>query len=556
MKAMNGALKEWFHALRGLHRGRIRRGAAAAAAVTLAAGMTAAPAHAALPDPSSGNQPQAGPQREGVQVAQSGGFARPVPRPGPAPIPPEQQSPFDPAQPARPGRVRAPEVGPPPPEGLIQLTPGAEELLRAAEDVNNYKEFTQEQQDAALALARLRQQLMDRPIVRSFPEAEFFESVPPGPRNEGPSLLPSEQRQATNRQLAKDGVTEPVGYLNPYDTWRAIGPAKEAADRLAGDRQWLGDQLRASRLPADTRNKYQVALNDVLSRINQAETQDERNALIDQFNSLKDDFNRAELTYRDDNDLFGEEGRQVPRNLDPGLPEPAPENLREARAALEAREQQEALAAARENALAPGVMDGGGVNTGAPDTDPGPVGGDPAKALAAARENALAPGVMDGGGVNTGAPDTDPGPVGGNGQDDPTGAVNQGPVTETEPNQADDTPGDDSQTDPGVESTSSVDNQNGTDTSPDTDPGASKSSSESESSVDSDAGGTGTAAEGSDSAGDDSAGGGDSGDSGSDGGGSTGYGGSDSSSDGSSSSGGEGGSSSSGGDGGSSGGGE
>ena len=555
VKAMNGALKEWFHALRGLHRGRIRRGAAAAAAVTLAAGMTAAPALAALPDPSSDNQPQAGSPREGVQVAQNGGFARPVPRPapvprpGPGPVPPEQQSPFDPAQPARPGRVRAPEVGPPPPEGLIQPTPGMEDLLRAAEDVNNYKDFTQEQQDAALALARIRQQLMDRPITWTFPGAEFFESVPPGPRNEGPSLLPSAQRQAINRQLAKDGVTEPMGYLNPYDPRWAIGPAKEASYRLAGDRQWLKDQLQASELPTDTRNKYQVALNDILLRISHAENQDERNALIDQFNSLKDDFNRAELTYRDDNHLFGLEGRKVPRNLDPGLPEPAPENLRDARAALEATEQQQALKAAREHALEPGVMNGGDVNTGTPDTDPGSVGGD--------------------------------------GQDDPakgtTDAINQGRITDTDPNQANDTPGDatddpsadNSQTNPGVENTvdqtttvdgdksspegeskSSDDSQNGTDTSSDADTGASKSSSTSESDSDSDAGETGTASEGSDVGGDDSAGGyggGDSGDSGSYGGGSTSYGGSDSSGDGSSSSSGDGGgSSSSGGDGGSS----
>jgi hypothetical protein len=433
-----------------------------------------------------------------------------------------------------------------------------EALLRAAEDFNNYKEFTQEQQDAALALARIRQQLMDRPIIQFFPGAEFFESVPPGPRNEGPSLLPSAERQAINRQRAKDGIDEPMGYLNPYEAWQAIGPAKEASDRLAGDRQWLNDQLLASKLPAKTRDEYKVALNDVLSWINQAETRDKRDALIDQFNSLKDAFNRAELAYRDDNNLFGLEGRQVPRNLDPGLPEPAPENLRDARAALEAAEQQQALEAAREHALEPGVMTGGDVNTGAPDTDPGPVGGDPAEALAAARENALAPGVMNGGGVNTGAPDTDPGPVGGNGQDDPskgtTDAINQGRSTDTEPNQANDTPGD-ATDDPS--------------TSSDTGTGASKSSSNSESAADSDAGETGTASEGSDFGGDDSAGGygggdssdsgdsgGDSSDSGSYGGGSTSYGGSDSSGDGSSSSSGDGGSSSSGGDGGSSSGGE
>jgi hypothetical protein len=46
LKAVNKAVTEWFHAVRYVHRGRrpIRRGAAAAAAVTLAAGMTAAPA--------------------------------------------------------------------------------------------------------------------------------------------------------------------------------------------------------------------------------------------------------------------------------------------------------------------------------------------------------------------------------------------------------------------------------------------------------------------------------------------------------------------------------
>ncbi|GLY41878.1 hypothetical protein Amsp01_079010 [Amycolatopsis sp. NBRC 101858] len=536
--------KEWFRAIRGFHRGRLRRSAAAAAAVTLAAGMTAAPAVAAVPDPSSGNQPPAGSPREGVQVAQNGGFARPAPRPGPAPIPPEQQSPYGPAQPGRPGRApRAPEVGPPQPEGLIQLTPGAENLLRAAEDVNNYKEFTQEQEDAALALSRLRQQLMDTPIARSFPEAEFFESVPPGPRNEGPSLLPGDQRQAISRQLARDGLTEPVGYLNPYETWRALGPADEADSRLAGDRQWLGDQLQASKLPADTRNAYQEALNDTLSRINQAETQDQRNALIDQFNALKDDFNRAEMGYRDDNNLYGEEGRQVPRALDPGLPEPAPESLRDARAAFEAAEQQEALEAAQEYALEPGVMTGGDVNTGAPDTDPGPVGGDPAEAQAAARENALTPGMMNGGGVNTGTPDTDPGPVGGNGQDAPSAgtrsAIGQGRSTETGPDPANGTPeaatGDSGTSSPDGAGTSGVDSQNGTDTSSETDAGAAQSSSESQSATDSDSGGGSS----------------DSSDSGSYGGGSTSYGGSDSSSD-SSSSGDGGSSSSSGGDGGSS----
>lgn len=437
---VNGAVKKWFHALRGL-----RRGAAAAAAVTLAAGMTATPAVAAIPDPSAGSQPQAGAPRDGVQVAQNNAFGRPAPRPAPAPVPPEQQSPYDPAQPARPGRApRAPEVGPPQPEGLIQLTPGAEELLRAADHVNNYQEFTQEQQDAALALARLRQQLMDTPVARAFPEAEFFESDPPGLRNEGPSLLPADQRQAISRQLAKDGDTEPVGYLNPYETWRALGPAKEAEDRLAGDRQWLGDQLQASKLPADVRDAYQETLNDTLSRINQAETQDQRNALIDQFNSLKDDFNRAEMGYRDDNNLYGEEDRQVPRALDPGLPEPAPENLREARAAFEEAEHQDALDAAQEHALEPGVMNGGDVNTGDPDTDPGPVGG--------------------------------------NGQDDPakgtTGDVNEGRSTDT------DTPGDT------TDGPSTDNSQNGTDTSSDTG-----------------AGETGTGSEGSDSSGDGSTGG-------------------------------------------------
>ena len=545
---MNPTAKKWFRVFRDG-----RRTAAAAAAMTLAAGMVAAPATAAVPDASSESQPQAGTRQEGVQVAQAESFGRPAMRPGPGPVPPEQQSPYG-NGPARPGRVRAPEVGPPPPEGLIELTPGAEALLQAAKDVSDYQDFTQEQKDAAIALAKLRQEVADRPIAQSFPEAESIESDHPM-RNEGPSLLSRDERQAIGAQLAKEGLTEPLGYLNPYQTWQALGPAKQADLRLAGDRQWLGDQLLSSKLPADVRDQYKDALTDILGRISRAETPEQREALIDQFNAAKDDFNRAEMNYRDDNNLYDNDDRQVPRALDPGLPEAAPDSLRAAKAAME---QQEALDAAREQALEPGVMTGGDVNDATQGTDPGPVGGDPAKAARdqslqpgvmtggdvndatqgtdpgpvggdpakAAREQSLQPGVMTGGDVNDGSQGTDPGPVGGNGQDDPgkatTGAVDQGRVTDTDNTEASGTASDPDadNSGQGQQSAPSADSQ--------TTAGRSTDSSESSDS---------TSAGGTDSTG-----------------GSSSFGGGSTSSGGDSA--GDGGSSSSGGDGGSSGGGE
>jgi hypothetical protein len=558
LKTMNSALKEWFHAARSLHPGRrtIRRGATTAAAVTLAAGMAAAPAAAAPPDPST-DEPRSSSAQHETQLAQM------------IEVEPEPSRGFE-VDPFLPNR------------DLENQFRNDAELQRTFRDFKNYKAWNDRMQE--LETARRQQELEPGPFKEPLPAEQFFESVPPGPRNEGPSLLPNEQRRDISRELAKQGLTEPLGYLNPYESWRALGPAKDAEARLAADRQWLRDQLQESLLPEDQRKGFEDALNDFLSRIHQAQDPDQRDVLIDGYNALKDDFNRAELDHRDANNLYGEDGRQVPRALDPGLPEPAPESLRESKAALQAQEQQEALDVARQHALEPGVMTGADVNIGTPDTNPGPVGGtgqeDPAKAT--------------------------------------TGAVNEGRITDTEPDQANDPPADtnddsstdNSQTSPDSQNTidgtgdnngspegrgeSSVagPGENGTDTGTNSVPGttsesetspgddssadtnsstdtsSSAPSSESESTSDPGSGGTGSTSEstngGGDSAG--SNGGGDSADSGSGsatssdssgdaGGGSTGYGGSSESSgdSGSSSSGGD--SASSGGDGGSSGGG-
>src|SRR5205814_1329339 len=61
MRTLTDAVKVWFDAVRPIRRGRrpVRRGAAAAAAVTLAAGMAAAPAAAAPPAPQRQEVPRA-----------------------------------------------------------------------------------------------------------------------------------------------------------------------------------------------------------------------------------------------------------------------------------------------------------------------------------------------------------------------------------------------------------------------------------------------------------------------------------------------------------------
>jgi hypothetical protein len=122
-------------------------------------------------------------------------------------------------------------------------------------------------------------------------------------------------------------------------------------------------------MPANQRQNYQDRLAAILDQSQHAPDLAHMNDLIDAFNSLKNDFNRDELSYRDTNDDYGPQGRQVPRALDPGLPEPAPADLRQRKA------EQDALDQAQQHALEPGVMTGGDVNIGTPDTNPGAVGG-------------------------------------------------------------------------------------------------------------------------------------------------------------------------------------
>jgi hypothetical protein len=578
MKAVKDAVKEWRHAVRNLRRGRrpVRRGAAAAAAVTLAAGMVAAPATAAIPDPSTDDHPQASTAPKGVQLAQGGVPVRgpvSIPRVNQVPprgiaVPPGNQSGYPPQR--LPRGQRDPSV--PETEGLIEFNDEAREFLRTlAEGLHAkelYEEHKREEQERAkeLGLPDPYEYIGPNP----YPE-HFFEADPPGPRNEGPSALDQDQRLAANRDLADRGVLEPRGYLNEYPAWRAIGPTdvRQVDDRFLGDLQWLHDQLQDSHLPEQPRKDYETRLAELLYQIQHVPDRTRLNDLVDAYNTLKDQFNRDELAHRDANNDYGPQGRQVPRALDPGMPEPAPESLRQSKAELGAQQEQAALEAARQRALEPGVFTGGGVNVGTRDTNPGPVGGDPAAVLAAAQQAALEPGVMTGGGVNVGTPDTDPGPVGGdpaaaaraqalapgvmtgggvnvgtpetnpgpvggNGQDDPSestnGIIDQGRPTETEPSETEDTPGDvdgDPSTDngrtspdsPGENSTETepsvdTDTMPGTPSESETSPGDSSFDSQGSTDTstdtdagDSDAGGTEGASESTGFGGDDSAGG-------------------------------------------------
>jgi hypothetical protein len=315
------------HRTGGPHRAlrRATAAATAATAVTLVAGMSVAPANAALPDPATDTQPQIIAQPDGIRVAQvvePDPFERDPFEPDPfgrAPL--DYSSRYGPYGAIPPDQQARGPRGTRPPLGSGPLDPGTARQLRDAEDVPKILERADE-------LEKHQQELQQEGLE----EPDQHESLKPVPGlPHDPALDQAFQDLAEQDKAIRDAALaerQPPGYLNELRVGRDL--RFEYPDLAEdNDKHALRDELARSFLfnemfTDEEREQTLGEFDSLIGSYHGAWTTKGQEMAKSLYNEAVDEFNRSELEARDMYDGHPATGREMPR---PPLPERRPADI-------------------------------------------------------------------------------------------------------------------------------------------------------------------------------------------------------------------------------------